>query len=131
MAHDLHVPDENFAKTVLVKIDGQPVVAVLQLPRQVNLIEIQQCFEAKKVVLAEENEFRKLFPDCEIGAVLPFGSIYGMKTIVDVGLTQGERIVFDGNTHEEAISMLYKDFDMIEHPHQGVIGILNAVESMS
>ena len=66
--------------------------------------------------MATEIEMAELCPDCEIGALPPFGSQYGLKTVVDESLVADEWIVFEGNTHAEAIRMKFADFCDIEHP---------------
>ncbi|MEX1094953.1 MAG: YbaK/EbsC family protein [Planctomycetales bacterium] len=81
-----------------------------------DLARARQALSARKVELAPESELRTLFPDCELGAVPPFGSEYGLTTVVDEPLTHDDYIVFDGNSHHEAISMSYGDFAAIEHP---------------
>jgi Ala-tRNA(Pro) deacylase len=116
LAHCLHEPGRNVAKTVVVKVDGKPCLAVLQATRAVDLRLLRRMFSATIVELASEVELRALFPDCEIGAIPPFGSQYGLKTLVDESLMLDEYIVFEGNTHEEAICMRYFDYEQLEHP---------------
>lgn len=116
MAHSLDVPGDNVAKTVVLKVDGEHVLIVLQATRQVDLAMVRDVLNAEHVELAPEKELAVLFSDCELGAIPPFGSRYGVKTFVDRSLTEDEYIVFEGNSHDEAISMRYFDFDNIEHP---------------
>jgi Ala-tRNA(Pro) deacylase len=117
----LKVPEQNFAKTVVLKADGRPVIAVVQAPFQVDPVEVKNCLGAGVVELADEAELESYFSDCETGAIPPFGSHYGMPTVVDTHLAEDEYIVFNGNTHDEAIAMRYRDFEMIEHPHEAEI----------
>ena len=120
-ANALDVPRANFAKTVVLMVDGRPTIAVLQSTYHVKPAEVKNALGAGVAELATEEELEKYFPDCETGAVPPFGSQYGMPTVVDTHLAEDEYIVFDGNTHEEAVSMRYKDYQQIEHPHQAEI----------
>ena len=120
-ASALDVPEQNFAKTVVLIVDDRPVIAVVQAPDHVNPVEVKNSLGAGVAELASEDALEKYFPDCETGAVPPFGSHYGMPTVVDSHLAEDEYIVFDGNTHEEAISMRFKDYQMIERPHQAEI----------
>ena len=120
-ARALDVPEGNFAKTVVLMVDGRPVIAVVQAPYHVNPTEVKNAFGAGVATLATEDEMDELFPDCETGAVPPFGSQYGIPTIMDSQLAEDEYIVFDGNTHREAISMRLKDYEGLEHPHQAEI----------
>lgn len=120
-ANALDVPKENFAKTVVLMVDGRPVIAVVQSTYQVNPAEVKNALGAGVAELATEEELEEYFSDCETGAVPPFGSHYGMPTVVDSHLAEDEYIVFDGNTHEEAVAMRYEDYQGIERPHQAEI----------
>jgi Ala-tRNA(Pro) deacylase len=116
-AQALHVPGGHFAKTVVLKADDRPVMTVVPANRLVNIELVRQELGAADVHLADEDEFAQLFPDCELGAIPPFGSVYQMETIVDDALTHDQQFVFEGNSHDRAISMLYQDYGRIEHPH--------------
>ena len=116
-AQALHVPGDHFAKTVVLNVDGRPVLAVLQATHWLNVENLKRLLGAKQVQLASEAEIKDLFPDCELGAMPPFGSQYDMETIVDDGLAEDEQIVFDGNSHERAVQMRFYDYARIEHPH--------------
>lgn len=116
-AQALHVPGDNFAKSVVLKVDGRPVMAVLQATHWVDISSVTKLLGAKDVRLAPEPELQQLFPDCELGALPPFGSQYNMETIVDDRLAEDEHIVFDGNSHDRAVYMRYFDYAQIEHPH--------------
>lgn len=120
-ANALDVPQENFAKTVVLMVDGLPAIAVVLSPYQVNPVALKKALGAGVVELATEQDLKEYFSDCETGAVAPFGSHYGMATVVDEHLTKDEYIVFDGNTHEEAISIRFKDYQMLEKPHEADI----------
>ncbi|MBW3542656.1 MAG: YbaK/EbsC family protein [Planctomycetes bacterium] len=115
-AHSLHVPGDNLAKTVVLNVDGEHVLAVLPATHAIDFDSLRQALSARSVELAPEDELSTLFDDCELGAVPPFGSQYGLPTLVDKPLCEDEHIVFDGNTHGEAIYMRYHDFEKIEHP---------------
>lgn len=116
-AQALHVPGDLFAKTVVLSVDGRPVLAVLQATHSVNLPNLKRLLGARDMHLASEAELKNLFPDCELGAMPPFGSQYDMETIMDDGLAADEQIVFEGNTHGRAVQMRYYDYVNIEHPH--------------
>ena len=105
MAETLHISGDQVAKTVLLRADKKYVIAVLPASRQIDIERARSVIDAKRVELATELEFQALFPDCQLGAVPPFGSQYGLSTIVDESLAQGEEIVFEGNRHDEAIRM--------------------------
>lgn len=116
LAQAVHVRGDEVAKTVLLKADGKFLLAVLPSTHNIDMKKAKEAVGAGQVQLAAEHEFGDLFPDCEIGAVPPFGSQYGVKTLVDEPLTHDEEIVFEGNTHQEAIRMKYRDFERLEEP---------------
>jgi Ala-tRNA(Pro) deacylase len=116
LAHTLDVPGDNVAKTVLLNVDGKFVLAVLPATHQVSLSMLEDCLHADCAQLATEEELAKIFPDCERGVAPPFGTRYGLTTIVARSLTDDERIVFEGNSHSEAICLRYYDYAKIENP---------------
>lgn len=115
-AGSVNVPQSHFAKTVVVTADGRPVLVVIPADRYVNLHLVRRELGARQIRLTNEHDFHALFPDCELGAVPPFGSAYGMATLVDDELTFDDYIVFDGNTHESAVHMRFEDYEELEHP---------------
>ena len=121
MAQTLHVSGHHVAKTVLLRADGGRayVVAVLPASRSIDLQLVTQLLGGRHVELATEQEIAEHCPDCELGALPPFGSYYDMMTIVDASLDEDEEILFEGNTHHESIRMLFQDFRQIEQPVVG------------
>jgi Ala-tRNA(Pro) deacylase len=118
-AQMLHVPGKEVAKTVLLRTDRGYVLAVLPATHQVNLDEVRRELGVERVEMASEEEMERLFPDCERGTLPPFGSLYHLETLVDESLTADERIVFDAQSHEDAIRMTYRDYESLEHPRKG------------
>ena len=110
IAHELHVPGKELAKVVMVKVDDRFVMTVLQSTWNLDLKRLKEVFRTSHVRLATEEEFRGLFPDCDIGAMPPFGNLYGLEVYVDRSLTEDDEIVFQAGTHREAIRMRYQDF---------------------
>jgi Ala-tRNA(Pro) deacylase len=121
-AQMLHVPGNEVAKTVVLRVDGRYVLAVLPATHRIDLEQIRQDLAADQVAMANEAEMERLFPDCERGAVPPFGSLYHLETLVDESLAADERIVFDAQNHEDAIRMRFQDFEALEHPRRGRFG---------
>jgi Ala-tRNA(Pro) deacylase len=119
MAQVLHVKGQEVAKTVLVKTDHGPMLAVLPATHHIDLEQFGEDLGGDHVELASEKEMERLFPDCECGAVPPFGSLYQVPTIMDDSLTVDETIVFDGGNHEHAIRMALRDYEAVEHPRHG------------
>lgn len=120
MAQTLHVSGHHVAKTVLLRADSGKafLVAVLPASRAIDL-ELASQLLGRHLELATETEIAEHCPDCELGALPPFGSYYGMMTIVDASLDEDEEILFEGNTHHESIRMLFQDFRQIEEPIVG------------
>jgi Ala-tRNA(Pro) deacylase len=119
VAQTLHVPGKDMAKSVLVRTGHGHVLAVLPATHQVDLDRLRRDLKEDQADLATEAEMEELFPDCERGAIPPFGSLYQVPTLVDESLTQDEEIVFEGQTHDEAIRMRFRDYESVEHPRLG------------
>jgi Ala-tRNA(Pro) deacylase len=118
LAHELHVSGREVAKTVLLRANGgyNYVVAVLPATKKIDLKKASQLLGDAKLELATEYDIAVHCPDCDFGVLPPFGSRYGMQTIVDSTLADHEEIWFEGNTHEEAIRMGFDEFRRIEEP---------------
>ncbi|HET8669079.1 MAG TPA: YbaK/EbsC family protein [Candidatus Saccharimonadales bacterium] len=112
-AQAAQVPGNEVAKSVVVRADDRFVLAVLPAPRKVNLERLKETLGAEDVQIAEESEFRSLFPGCEVGAMPPFGNLYGLDVYVDGSLADDEQIIFNACTHVDAIQMRYKDFERL------------------
>ncbi len=121
MAQTLHVSGHHVAKTVLLRADGGKgyLVAVLPASRAVDLELVSEMLGGRQIEVAGENEIAEHCADCELGALPPFGSYYGMMTIVDASLDEDYEILFEGNTHHETIRMRFDDFRRIERPIVG------------
>ncbi len=111
-----HIPGKLIAKTVMVKIDGKLAMVVVPGSRHINLAALKDATKAKAVLLVTEPEFADQFPDCEVGAMPPFGVLYGIPVYVDETLTRDEEIAFNAGSHRELMRMSYQDFDRLEHP---------------
>ncbi|MBI2477891.1 MAG: YbaK/EbsC family protein [Planctomycetia bacterium] len=118
LAQVLHVPGREVAKTVLLRADGgyTYVVCVLPATKTIDFSKVSAALGGSHVDLATEVEIMQHCPDCELGTLPPFGTQYGMKTLVEQSLTTDEEIVFEGNSHHEAIRMRYEDYRDIEQP---------------
>ncbi|MGH8003850.1 MAG: aminoacyl-tRNA deacylase [Limisphaerales bacterium] len=113
VAASAHISGKEMAKTVMVKLDGKMAMAVLPASARVNLDLLKEVSGAKEVDLAAELEFRELFPECEPGAMPPFGNLYGMSVFVSESLTKDEEIAFNAGSHTELIKLSYKDFERL------------------
>ncbi len=117
------VPRREFAKTVIVDLDGEEVMAVVPASRHVDLAALRELAAAKNARLASEDEFRASFPDCEAGAMPPFGSLYGMRVYVDSMVTEVDDLCFNAGSHEQILRMDSADFVALEKPVVGDIAI--------
>ena len=116
IAATTHIPGKEIAKTVIVKVDGRMSMAVLPASYRINLRLLRETSGARKVEIATETEFKNLFPDCEPGAMPPFGNLYDMEVYVAESLTEDEEICFNAGTHVELIRMAYADFERLVEP---------------
>ena len=116
VAASAHIPGKELAKTVMVKIDGKMTMAVLPASYKVDFSLLQEAAGASKAELASEQEFQDMFPGCEIGAMPPFGNLYGMEVFVDESLCEDEEIAFNAGSHTELIRLSYKDFEGLVKP---------------
>ena len=110
IAQALHVPGKELAKVVIVKADEKLVMGVLPANYQVDLAAFAKLVGAASAKLASESEFGGTFPDCELGAMPPFGNLYGVEVYVDATLAEDDEIVFEAGNHHEAIKLKYADF---------------------
>lgn len=116
VAASAHIPGQELAKTVMVKVDGEMAMAVLPASFQVDFELLKKTAGAGKVELASEKEFKGYFPNCEVGAMPPFGNLYGMEVYVAERLTEDEEIAFNAGSHTELIKMSYDDFERLVKP---------------
>lgn len=123
IAASVHLPGREVAKTVMVKVDGAMTMVVLPASFMVDFTHLRQAISAGKVELATEAEFRGLFPECEVGAMPPFGNLFSMKVIVDKSLTEDDEIAFNAGTHKELVKLDYKDFDRLVRPSVASFGV--------
>ncbi|WP_447976645.1 aminoacyl-tRNA deacylase [Candidatus Nitrospira bockiana] len=116
VAHVLHIPGKELAKVVMVKAGERFVMVVLPSNWQIDLKRLAEILGTRDARLASEEEFKGLFPDCEVGAMPPFGNLYGLEVYVDRLLTEDEEIVFQDGSHLGAIKLRYQDFADLVHP---------------
>lgn len=115
-AQSAHISGHEVAKTVVVLIDDEPAMVVEPATSHVHLGRLKQLTGAKMVSLADERDFDELFPDCERGAMSPFGNLRDMPVYVDEILTHDEQIAFNADSHTEMIKLAYRDFESLVQP---------------
>ena len=110
------VPETMVAKTVVVKTGDDYAMVVLPASAKVNLASLKRALDVNEVRLATESEFKGLFPDSDLGAMPPFGNLYGLPVYVEESLTRDLEIVFNAGTHQDTIRMKYQDFERLVKP---------------
>ena len=115
-AASAHIPGKELAKTVMVKIDGDMAMAVLPASYRVDFELLKSAAGTDDVQLAKEEEFVQLLPECDVGALPPFGHLYGMDVYVAEELTEDEQIAFNACAHTVLLKMPYRDFQRLVQP---------------
>lgn len=116
VAKSAHIRSKFMAKTVILKINGELAMAVVPANFRVDIDLLKQAMQTGAVELASEAEFIRSFPDCEVGAMPPFGNLYDMPVYVDERVTENEQIIFNAGSHMELIQMDYRDFENLVKP---------------
>ena len=111
-----HTPGKELAKTVIVEIDERLAMAVVPASFRVDLHRLKTALGARSVEVASETQFRDRFPDCETGAMPPFGNLYGMDVFADESLAEDKEIVFNAGSHREIVRMTFSDFRELVKP---------------
>lgn len=115
-ANAAHISTRNFAKTVMLKIDGALAMMVMPAAYKADLTRLSRALGGREVELAQEEEFRDAFADCELGAMPPFGNLYGMRVYVDSRLAEQPEIAFNAGSHTELVRMPYAEFQQLVVP---------------
>ena len=116
-AANTHTPAAQFAKTVVLSSDGRYLMAILPAHHFVDLVALRRALGAHTLTLATEDELEVLYPECEPGAMPPFGALYHLPAYVSAALAEQDIITFNAGTHDEAICMAYRDFARLVQPH--------------
>jgi Ala-tRNA(Pro) deacylase len=111
-----HVPGREWAKTVMVQLDGKVAMAVVPASSRVVFDLLTEASGARVAELATEREFSDLCPGCEVGAMPPFGNLFGMDVYVDESLAEDAEIAFSAGTHTEMMRLSFADFRRLVQP---------------
>ncbi len=111
-----HIPGKQVAKVVIVFADGKQTMLVLPAPYRVDFTRVASALGAREVRLADEIELGVAFPDCDVGAMPPFGNLYQLPVYVDKRLAEDDTITFPVGTHTETMSLKYADFARLVTP---------------
>jgi Ala-tRNA(Pro) deacylase len=116
IAASAHVPGKALAKVVIVELDGEMAMTVLPANRKVVLHDLREITGSDQVKFASEEQFKDRFPDCEIGAMPPFGNLYGMDVYAAESLAENDEVAFNAGSHEEIIRLSFRDFQRFVQP---------------
>ena len=116
VAASAHVRGKEMAKTVVVRIDGNVAMAVVPAAQKVDVRRLKEAAGAEVVEIAAEQDFRTTFPECDLGAMPPFGNLYGVPVYVDVRLAEDQEIAFNACSHTEVMRLAYDDFARLVKP---------------
>lgn len=116
VAEAAHVSGRHFAKTVMVALDGRLALVVIPATRKVDLQSLARVVGAGQAVLASEPQFRDRFPDCDLGAMPPFGNLFGMQTYVSQDLSQAREIAFNAGSQSEVMLLSWQDYAELVKP---------------
>lgn len=116
VAASVHITGRELAKTIIVELDGEMAMAVLPANRKIVLQDLRELTRSDQVKFAPEDVFKQKFPDCETGAMPPFGNLYGMDVFVAESLARQDEIVFNAGSHTEVIKLPYRDFERLVKP---------------
>ena len=117
VARKVGVSQRAFAMTVMVKLDALMAMAVVPAAFKINFNLLRDAADAGTINLALEREFASRFPDCELGAMPPFGNLYDLRVFADGSLAENETIAFNAGTHREVITLAWDDFVELVDPH--------------
>jgi Ala-tRNA(Pro) deacylase len=119
VAESAHIPGKEMAKTVIVWMDGAMAMVVLPASSMINFNRLKEVSGAASVELASESEFKDRFPECEVGAMPPFGNLFTTRVYADSLLSEDREISFNAGSHHELIRLPFADFDRLVKPTIG------------
>jgi len=111
-----HISGREMAKVVILKVNGSFVMVVLPSNRMVSFEKVKVGLRVREASLATEEQFALLFPECEIGAMPPFGNLFGLHVYVDPALEKYESLFFNAGNHLQTVRLRYKDFKKLVQP---------------
>ena len=123
VAESVHIPGKEMAKTVIVWMDGAMSMIVLPASSMIDFNKLKEVSGAKSVELASESEFKDRFPECEIGAMPPFGNLFNTRVYADKMLSDDREISFNAGSHHELIRLPYSDFERLVKPGVGSFAV--------
>jgi Ala-tRNA(Pro) deacylase len=129
VAHSLHVSGKKCVKVVAAEGDKKTILAVMPASHRLNFQELKSALKVNQLEMLVESELVGLFPDCDLGAVPPFGNLYGIDVWVDRAVASAEMVLFCAGTHEDSIRMRYSDFAKLTRPFVGHFSELGTAQA--
>ena len=116
IAHRAHISGNMLAKTIILKDpEGKYIMAVVPANYQIDMDKIS-AVHGKKLELADEEEFCKLFPGCETGGMPPFGNLFGLPVYASKTLAGSNEIAFNAGNHRELLQLSFEDYNRLVKP---------------
>lgn len=116
ISHICHIPEKQLAKTVIIIASNKLMMMVIPANESIDFNSLRKALHENDVSLATEKDFVQIFPDCEIGAMPPFGNLYHLDVCVDEHLAKNDEIAFNAGTHTEVVKLSFKDFERLVKP---------------
>lgn len=111
-----HVSGKQMAKIVIIKAGNKLAMVVLPAHDHINFEALKLATGEREINLASESSFKGQFPECEVGAMPPFGHLYHLPVYVSNLLSHQDQIIFNAGSHSEIMKMAYRDFERLEKP---------------
>ena len=111
-----HFSGKEMAKVVMIEVDDRLIMGVIPGSQKINLNTVKASLGVKQARLATEDEFISRFPECEVGAMPPFGHLFGLPVFVDPALEKDDVIYFNAGNHVQTVRLSYKDFARLVKP---------------
>ncbi|MDP5292885.1 YbaK/EbsC family protein [Oceanimonas sp. CHS3-5] len=118
VAEAAHIPGRMMAKVVIMTLDGQMAMVAVPAPKIIHPRNLARSLSVQQATLLHENDFREQFPDCEAGALPPFGNLYEMPVYIDSELARQQEIVFSAGSYRELFSLPMKDYLRLVQPQE-------------
>jgi Ala-tRNA(Pro) deacylase len=116
VAASAHVPGRSMAKVVVAVLDGRLALAVVPATRDVDFEALREATNSANARIADESEFADYFEGCKLGAIPPFGNLFGVETFVALSLARHPQIAFNAGTHTDVIVMNTEDYLRLAQP---------------
>jgi Ala-tRNA(Pro) deacylase len=116
LARHVKIAGDKVVKTVIIELDGKMAMLVMPATCRVRWNSLSRILETDFVDLADEQAFQDRFPDCEVGAMPPFGNLFGMTVYCAEPLTEQPELAFAAGSHTESLHMKTSDFLNLVQP---------------